>query len=59
MDVDTINQTLQASKPLENVYAKSVILERELTLAKMQAAISNNYGKIQPAFINFRNILKK
>ena len=25
----------------------------------MQAGVSNNYGKIQSAFVNFRNILKK
>ena len=59
MDVDTISQTLQASKTLDYVYAKTVILEGELSYAEMQAAVSNNNGKIQSAFINFGNILKK
>ena len=59
MDVDTTSQRLQASNILNNVYAKSVILEKELYLAKMQAAVSNNYRKLQFAFNKFRNILKK
>ena len=58
MDVDTIIETLQASKTLDNVYAKSLILDGELSSAEMQAAVFNNYGKIQSAFINFRNIKK-
>ena len=59
MDFDTIIQTLQASKTLDNVYSKFVILEGELSSAKMQAAVSNNYEKIQSAFVNFRSIMKK
>ena len=31
MDADIISQTLQASKTLDNVLAKSVILEAELS----------------------------
>ena len=52
MDADTISQKLQASKTLDNVYTKSVILERELSSAEMQAVVSNNYGKIQSASVN-------
>ena len=37
----------------------SVILEGELSSAEIQAAFGNNYGKLQPAFNNFQNILKK
>ena len=60
MDVDTISQTLLDSKTLDDVYLiKSVILERELSLAEIQAAVSNNYGKIKSTFVNFRNFLKK
>ena len=55
MDVNTIIQTLQASKTLDNVYAKPVILEEKLSSAEMQAAVSNNCGKIQSAFVNIRN----
>ena len=50
---------LQPSTILDNVYVKSVVLEGELPLAEMQAAIGNNYGKLQSAFNNFQNILKK
>ena len=35
MVVDTTSQRLQASNILDNVYAKSVILEGELSLAEM------------------------
>ena len=59
MDVDTTSQKLQASNILNNVYAKCVMLEGKLSSAEMQAAVSNNYGKLQFAFINFQNILKK
>ena len=59
MVVCTISQTLEASKTLYNVYAKSFILEEKLFSAEMKAALSNKYGKIQSAFVNFRNILKK
>ena len=52
-------QRLQASNILHNVYAKSVILEEHLFAAEMQAAVGNNYEKLQSAFNNFRNILKK
>ena len=58
MDVDAISQTLQASKTLDNVYVMYVSLKGESSSAEMQAAISNIYGKKQPAFVNFRNILK-
>ena len=53
MVVDTISQTLQVNNILDNVYVKSVILEGELSSAEMQAAVSNNYGNIQSAFVNF------
>ena len=59
MDVDTTSPKLQASNILYNVYAKSVILERDFFSAEMQAAVGNNHGKIHCAFNNFRNILKK
>ena len=59
MDVDTISQTLQATKTVDNVYPKSFILEGELSSAQMQAFVDSNYGKIESAFVNFRNILKK
>ena len=54
MDVKTISQTIQTSKTIDNVYAKSVILEVELFAAEMQVAVSNIYGKIQCPFVNFR-----
>ena len=57
MDVDTTRKRLQASNILDNFYAKSVILEGELSLAEMQAVVGNNYGKLQFAFNNFRIIL--
>ena len=59
MDFDTISQKLQASKSLDNVYANFVILEGDLSQTNVQAAVSKNYGKIQSAFFNVRNILKK
>ena len=59
MDVDTTCQRLQANNILNNVYAKYVILERELSSVELQAALGNNYGKLQFAFNNFQNILKK
>ena len=58
MDVDTTSQKLQANNILDDVYAKSVNLEGELSSAEMQADVSNNYGKLQSAFNKFRNILK-
>ena len=57
--VDTTNQSLQANNILDNVYARSVILKGELSSAEMQAAVGNNYGKLQFAFNNFWNVLKK
>ena len=59
MDVDTNCQRLQDRNTLNNVYAKSVILEGELSSSEMQAIIGNNYGKLQFAFNSFRHILKK
>ena len=50
---------LQASNTLDNGYAKSDILEEELSSAETQAVISNNYGQLQSAFSNFPNIFKK
>ena len=41
MDVDDSIQRVQASNMLDNVYAKSVILEGELSSAEMQAAVGN------------------
>ena len=59
MDVATYIQRLQGSNILDNVYAKSVILEGELFSAEMQAAAGkNNSKKLQSAFNNFQNILK-
>ena len=46
MDVDTTSQRLQASNNLDNFCTISVIMEGELSLAEMQAAVSNNNGKI-------------
>ena len=43
---------------LDNVYARSVILEGELFSAEMQAVVGNNYGKLQFAFNNFQSIIK-
>ena len=59
MDVDTTSQKLQAIDILDNVYAKSIILEGELSSGKNQAAVGNNYENLQFAFMNFQNILKK
>ena len=59
MDVDTISQTLQGNKILESVYAKTVSLEGELSSAEMQAAVFNNYGKIQSGFVNIEIFWKK
>ena len=59
MDVDTTNQMLQATNILDKFYANSIILEEELSLAEMQAAIVKNCGKLLFAFNNFRNTLKK
>ena len=61
MDVDTNSQKLQAINILNNVYLTSVILEREVSLEEMQSAVGNknNYGKLQSAFNNFQNVLKK
>ena len=53
MDVDIISQTLQVCKTLDKVYAKSVILEAELSKAKTQADVSINFGKLQFAFNKF------
>ena len=58
MDVDTTSQRLQVSSILVNVYTKSVILEVVLSSAEMQP-VGNNYGKLQFAFNDFQNILKK
>ena len=57
MDVDITIQRLQSSNILDNFYAKSVILEGELSSAEIQAAVGNNYGKVQFAFNNFQTIL--
>ena len=43
MDVDTNSQTLQTNKTLDNVYAKSVILEGKMSSVEMQAAVSYIY----------------
>ena len=59
MDVVTTIKRLQSSSILDNVYAKSVILEAGLSSAEIQAAVGNNYGKLQFAFINIWIILKK
>ena len=59
MDVDTTSKRLQDSNILDNVYARSVILEGELYTAEMQAAIGNNYGNLQITFNNFKSIMKK
>ena len=57
MLVDIINQMLQASNILNKDYTKllkqSVILEGELSSAEMQAAVSNNYGNINPLLLTF------
>ena len=58
MDVDITSKKLQAINTLVNVYAKSVILEGELSSAEIQAPVGNNYGKLQPALCKFQNILK-
>ena len=44
---------------IDNVYAKFVILDVELSSAEIEAAIGNNCGKLLSAFNNFWNILKK
>ena len=54
MDIDTTTQRLKTSNILDNIYAKSVILEGELSSAEIQAVVFNKYGKIQSAFVNFR-----
>ena len=55
MDVYTTIQRLQASNILDKFYAKSVILQIELSSVE----IWNNYGKVKFAFNNFQIILKK
>ena len=52
MDVDTISRTLQASKTLDNV----CYFKRRVVFSRNGTYVSNNYGKIQSAFVN--NILK-
>ena len=42
MDIDTTIQRLQASNILDKLYAKFLILEVELPLSEMQAAVGNN-----------------
>ena len=59
MYVDTTSERLRTSNILDNVYATSVILERELSSAEMQAVVGINYGKLQFSFNNFQNIMKK
>ena len=59
MDVGITSQRLQASNILDKVYATSFILEGEFSSAEMQAAVGNNYGKLQSAFNNFQNVLNK
>ena len=59
MDVDTTSNWLQASNILDNIYATSVILKGKMSSAEMRAAVGNNYGKLQLAFNNFQNIMKK
>ena len=53
MGVDTISQSLKACNILNNVYAKSVIVDGELSSAEIQAVVGNNYGNLQSAFNNF------
>ena len=50
---------LQASNILDNAYAMFVILEEELSLTEIQAAVGNNCGTLQSGFNNFQYILKK
>ena len=57
--VGITSQRLQASNILDDFYAKSVIMGGELSSAEMQAAVGNNYGKLQSAFDNFQKMLKK
>ena len=60
MYVETISQTLLASKTLHNVYAKSVILEGELSSAEMLAAVSKTMKRYNPLLLTlklFRKIL--
>ena len=58
MGVDTTSQRSQVSNILDNVYATSVILEGKSS-EEMEADVGNNYGKLQFAFHNFQNIMKK
>ena len=58
MDADATSQNSQASN-LVDVYTTSLILEGELPSAEMQAAVGNNYWKLQYAFNNFMNMLNK
>ena len=44
---------LQASNILDNAYAMFVILEEELSLTEIQAAVGNNCGKLLCAFNSF------
>ena len=50
---------LHPSNILNKVYAKSVIMEGELSSTEIQAAVSNNCEKLQYAFNNFQNIMTK
>ena len=58
VDFGIASQMLQTSNILYNIYAKYAILGGELSSVEMQAAVGNNYGKLQSALNNFRNILK-
>ena len=58
MDVNTISQRSLARNVLDNVYAMSIVLEGEMYSAEMQAAVGNNYKKLQSVFNNFQNLLK-
>ena len=53
MNVDTASQRLQTSNILDSVYVQSVILERQLFSAEIQAAVGNNCGKLLSAFNSF------
>ena len=58
MDVDNTSKRIHANYILNNVYAKTVILEGELSSVEIEATVVKNHGRQQSYFNNFRNIKK-
>ena len=59
MDVDSISQTLQASKTLNNVYPNSVVLEVELSPTKCKLLFLTTMERYNPLLLTFEIFKKK